>query len=122
MESGINCDAITEHITYNRHFRIYDQYPTQQLVLLWANPSDYLRKWSNIPHVEVYINGSWYVVPQLDGLQYEEWQFILEPRMSANVTMMLSQFLPYLQQGRYRLVIFYTGDRDGVISAEFIRG
>jgi len=56
MEKGIDCDIITEHLTYSIHFRIYDQHPNQQLVIHRANPTDYMRSWSNIPHVEVYVN------------------------------------------------------------------
>ncbi len=77
---------------------------TDTLNIHFANSSDTEYSFGMEPHLDVEVNGVWYVVPTVEGAAWEEIAFILPAGEGSDMEFPLKTFYGDLPAGHYRIV------------------
>lgn len=93
---------------------------TESITLIYTNISDKEYSFGKEPHLEVELEGEWYVVPTLESAAWDEIGYLLSPKGSAEEILPVKDLYGQLAPGNYRIIKKLYSDGQPVLSiAEF---
>ncbi len=93
---------------------------TESITLMYVNTSDTEYLFGEKPHLEVELDGTWYVVPVLKGTVWIAIGYILPAKGSHEHSFSIRNYYGMLKPGKYRVIKeMYSGEESVFTSAQF---
>lgn len=93
---------------------------TEEITLVYTNNSSKEYIYGEEPHLEMEVDGIWYVIPVLDGVGWNEMGYILSPKDSREDIFTIKTYYGKLEPGNYRIIKTLHSDGEPIfIIGEF---
>ena len=116
MEKGIDISSNTSKAVSAAFKDVTLESNAQSLTLILTNHTAQELAYGEEPHLEVQINGEWYVVPQKKGVAVQAIGILLPPNGTNEYKVNLSKYYENLKTGHYRYLKSFP---DGMAGVEF---
>lgn len=88
---------------------------TEEITLVYTNNSSKEYIYGEEPHLEMEVDGLWYVIPVLDGVGWHEMGYILSPKDSREDIFTIKTYYGKLELGNYRIVKTLHADGEPIL-------
>lgn len=116
MEKGIDLSSNMSKAVSAALKEVTVESNVQSLTLILTNNTAQELAYGEEPHLEVQINGEWYVVPLKKGAMIQAIGILLPPNGSSEYKVNLSKYYENLKTGHYRYLKTFS---DGMAGVEF---
>jgi hypothetical protein len=116
MERGIDLSSNTSKAVSASLKEVITQSNAQSLTLILTNNTEQELGYGEEPHLEVQINGEWYVVPIKKEAMIQAIGILLPPNGTSEYKVNLSKYYENLKTGHYRYLKAFS---DGMAGVEF---
>lgn len=109
MEKGFDSSEITDDKISAVISEMNASKDSQRLTIEYRNKTGTKYLYGRDPHLEVQVDGSWYVVPTKEGIAWNMIGILLLPDETSLYTEELTFLYDYLRAGHYRYIKTFTG-------------